>query len=118
MSYTGTQASPLSGLVCQEFVKNESPKNKLYRWRCTSYTSGTLATYMDQQSQEQVFRGWFKIPGSDGLYIGWDNDEPASGADGDGAGFAGHGSLYIDTSADGRVYFNQTTKDMVSWTTL
>lgn len=114
MSYTGTVASPLtSGTVCQEFVENETPKPKVYRWRCTSYTSGTLPCYMNKHEV-----GLKRFSFGDDLFLVWDDEAPLSGIDGDGAGFAGHGSLYCDTSDDGIIYRNQGSKTSVNWTSI
>lgn len=110
MSYTTLTA----GTTYQEFIKNESPKNRVYRWRCTSYTSGSIVTYMSKHD----YKGKWEVPGSQDIFIIWDDEPPTSGKDGDGAGFAGHGSFFIDTSSDGLTYRNQYTSTMPSWTSI
>ena len=109
-TFTGTVADPLVSLEGLTQVKNESGKDRVYRWRCHAYTSGTVPCYLSRHIDA-------KATFADGLVLLSDDEAPASGTDGDGAGFAGPGSIYIDTDS-GLIYRNDGNAAMPIWTTL
>jgi hypothetical protein len=109
---TGTIADPLLALDTQGFIKNESPKNKVYRWRAVTYDRTNSAEIPCYLSKHELIRGKLKL--DDSLFILWDDETPSSGIDGDGAQYAGKGSLYIDTDG-GLLYRNDGTATETNW---
>ena len=110
---TGTDADPLLGTEAIKYAKNESGKDQVYRWRCTAYSGNAgIPCYLSNHIQTNVV---MMLTAS--LAVLADSEAPASGVDGDGAGFAGTGSVYIDTS-DGKIYSNVGTSSMTSWSSL
>lgn len=111
--YVGTAESPLTDVVKHGFIKNESPKDRVYRWRCTSYTSGPIPCYMNRHDP---LTGKFQL--GNAVYILWDDEAPLSGVDGDGAGFAGKASLFLHTAHPGLIYRNDGNATMPNWVSL
>ncbi len=65
------------------------------------------------------------ISGEAGIHIGGDvwfvtaAAAPTGGTSGDGAGWAGPGSIYIDrTASTGKAYINTNTKASPTWTVI
>ena len=111
---TGTAIDPLLAVDVIGRIENESPKPKLYRWRCISIdaASAAIPCYLYNRPN---FRASVRI-GTD-LYIVSNDVSPTGGVDGDGVGFAGTGSLYCDTDL-GLWYRNDGTSTMPIWVSL
>ena len=107
--FTGTVAVPIESETIG-WIKNETGKKCVYRWRCTTATSGTFSCTLTKQIAIAA-----RIDSSVVVLV--DNDAPVNGADGDGASFAGTGSIYIDKSA-GMIYRNDGTAAMVNWVSM
>lgn len=73
-------------------------------------TSGTFTVTLTLQAH-------IALTIQDNVRVLVDNDAPVGGADGDGASFAGSGSIYIDSST-GILYRNEGTAAMTVWTSL
>jgi hypothetical protein len=116
IDYTGTASSPLTTLVCIGQILNQSGKDKVYRWRCVSMDRTTSAALPCYLYLRQSIIGAMNV--SDGVYILVDDEAPTNGIDGDGAGYAGKNSLFIDTSSTGLIYRNDGDSRLVNWTTL
>ena len=115
IDYTGTAADPLVGLVVIGRNTNNSGKDRVYRWRCLSMNRATSATVPAYIYSRQSIQGSFML--DTGLGILWDNEAPNDGIDGDGVGYAGKGSLYIDTST-GLIYRNDGDTRLANWVTV
>jgi len=105
ISETGT----MSSLQVLGWVKNETAKNRLYRWFVTAITSGTIPLSLSKNPQPVHT---FSL--ENGIYLFTNPESPNSGVDGDGAQIAGAGSFYIDTST-GKTYRNEGNATLPMW---
>lgn len=104
-----TTSGTISGTEILGLLTNETPKNKLYRWFVTSYTSGSIYAYLSKNPQPVHT---FSL--KDGIYLFTNPDVPVNGIDGDGAQIAGPGSLYINTTT-GITYRNEGNATLPMW---
>ena len=111
IDFTGTALDPLVGLEVLTWIKNETPKPKVYRWNCVSMDRDVSAAIPWSLYNHIQFKQ--KWTWDTGILV--DDEAPASGTDGDGARFAGAGSIYIDTNA-GQVYRNDGNSTNPIWT--
>ncbi len=116
IEYTGTALAPMTGTVCLGWVTNESPKNKVYRWNCVSMDRAVSAAIVTNMSNHLHVTTPYKakVQLTDDVYILVDDEEPEPGIDGDGAQFAGPGSLYVDYT-NAALYINIGTSTMPNW---
>ena len=107
---TGTAGSTLTGSVDIGTVKNETPKNKLYRWRCYSMdaASDNITTLLRNNCPNRV-----RLYGD--VWHIMSEDLPDSGTDGDGVGFAEKGSYYTVTAHPYGTYRNEGNDVMPNW---
>lgn len=110
VTVTGTVASPITSELGR--ITNESGRDRIYRFHAV--TIGATSTEWSCTLTKQP-KPAFTI--KDNILILVDNDAPVGGADGDGAGYAGAGSLYIDTAV-GAIYRNEGTAAMTNWASL
>jgi hypothetical protein len=111
VDHTGTVASPLEDLVALAWVKNETPKNKLYRWNFVSFdrtNSNTVTAHLSNHNPGRVH-----LYGD--VYVIVQESQPLSGTDGDGANFAGTGSEYHCIGNPSGIYRNEGTATMPIW---
>lgn len=117
ISFTGTAGDTLTGTVCLGWVKNESPKAKVYRWNCTSFdrdNSAAIPTNISNHLRKtDPYKAAVKL--TDDVWMLVYDEAPTSGIDGDGAQYAGPGSLYVDY-ANAALYINARTSTMPNWT--
>jgi hypothetical protein len=91
------------------WLTNETPKNTLYRWNCTSWTSGTIPVYLTNMKKPTAV-----LSHVDSVYVFANKAAPLSGVDGFGAQLAGPGSMYVDTST-GKTYRNEGNSRLPMW---
>lgn len=108
-NFTGTVTTPITSETLG-WITNDSGRDLIFRWRATAVTSGTFTCTLTLQTH-------IALRLQDTVVVLVDNDAPAGGADGDGASFAGSGSIYIDTST-GKHYRNEGTSAMTNWAAL
>lgn len=110
IDWTGTAGSTLTGSVDIGTVKNETGKNKLYRWRCVSinksYDNILWALKNNAPNRVHLYGDIYHI---------WSEDTPEGGLDGDGLGFAGRGSLYTVTAHPHGLYRNEGSQTSPNW---
>jgi len=106
-----SHSTGLTGTVVLEWVKNETPKNKLYRWNAVTFNRATSATVTWHLSNHNPNRT--RLFGDVWSIVS--EDIPVSGTDGDGAGFAGAGSIYYCTGSISNIYRNDGNATMPIW---
>lgn len=110
--YANSSATFTAGSQTLGRIKNESGKGRVYRFRCTSITSGTISCNIQKQ-----FGPSHIINRAQNVCIIVGDDYPQSGTDGDGVEVAGGGSLYLD-SATNLWYRNDGGVTMTNWVAL
>ena len=108
---TGTVGTPLTSLVDLGWIKNETSKNKLYRFNAVTFdrtNSDTVTVHLSNHNPHRIH-----LYGD--VWIIISEDLPVGGTDGDGAGFAGAGSQYHCTGAVSGVYRNEGNTTMPIW---
>ena len=110
IDWTGTAGSPLQNTVDIGYIKNESNKDKLYRFRCVSFgaTSDNILWCLKNNAPNRKH-----LYGD--VYHIWGDNAPDSGSDGDGVTFAGPQSIYTQTAHPWGIYQNQGTITFPVW---
>lgn len=111
----GTTVSPKTSTIYSALVKNETGRSATYRWYCADF--GGASTGRVSWSLINAVQASYWIDRlSNVCMISFDR-APTNGSLGEGAGYAGGGSIYIANQASGdpKIYFNNGTAAAPDW---